>query len=291
MSHLQIDAIFHCAAWVNVILPYEVLRGANVQATIELTRLALTGKRSKKQFHYVSTLSAITPFFHREGFASEMIGPTHSSRAIIRMSGYPLTKYVSEVFLSKITEVIPDWMVTIYRPGTIAGHSKTGHFNLEAFVNKYICGMIQLGYHPYSKKYNMGFDVVPVDQVAQMIVYLSRYCVHSIYHVNHFYGTHALSMDQLIYFVNSLGYDVRNEKYCDWKQRLFASFETTDNVLKPLKGYFLDGYPSESNADCRNSISLLRENKEIFERIRPIQKNIVQAWLGYAARHQYIPTL
>src|SRR5436305_1206424 len=59
----EIDAIHHCAANVNMVLPYEVLRPANVGGTQEILRLALTGRR--KALHYASTLSVLVATDHR----------------------------------------------------------------------------------------------------------------------------------------------------------------------------------------------------------------------------------
>src|SRR5690606_27734995 len=51
---VRIDTVYHCAARVNVVQPYEVLRPANVNGTREVLRLALTGRR--KKLHLASTL-------------------------------------------------------------------------------------------------------------------------------------------------------------------------------------------------------------------------------------------
>ena len=48
-----VDSVYHCAAWVNIVLPFQTLRGANVNGTQELLRLAATARL--KHFHYIST--------------------------------------------------------------------------------------------------------------------------------------------------------------------------------------------------------------------------------------------
>jgi amino acid adenylation domain-containing protein/thioester reductase-like protein len=48
-----VDSIYHCAAWVNIVLPFQTLKDANISGTQELLRLAATTRL--KQFHYIST--------------------------------------------------------------------------------------------------------------------------------------------------------------------------------------------------------------------------------------------
>jgi amino acid adenylation domain-containing protein/thioester reductase-like protein len=48
-----VDSVYHCAAWVNIVLPFQTLWDANVNATQELLRLAATARL--KHFHYIST--------------------------------------------------------------------------------------------------------------------------------------------------------------------------------------------------------------------------------------------
>jgi amino acid adenylation domain-containing protein/thioester reductase-like protein len=48
-----VDSMYHCAAWVNIVLPFQTLRDANVSGTRELLRLAATARL--KPFHYIST--------------------------------------------------------------------------------------------------------------------------------------------------------------------------------------------------------------------------------------------
>jgi amino acid adenylation domain-containing protein/thioester reductase-like protein len=48
-----VDSVYHCAAWVNIVLPFQTLRDANVNGTQELLRLSATARL--KPFHYIST--------------------------------------------------------------------------------------------------------------------------------------------------------------------------------------------------------------------------------------------
>ncbi|MGD0066707.1 MAG: amino acid adenylation domain-containing protein, partial [Streptosporangiaceae bacterium] len=48
-----VDSVYHCAAWVNVVLPFQTLWDANINGTQELLRLAATARL--KHFHHIST--------------------------------------------------------------------------------------------------------------------------------------------------------------------------------------------------------------------------------------------
>ena len=58
---------------------------------------------------------------------------------------------------------------TIFRPGTISGHSKTGHSNRNDFMNRVLCGIAQLGSCPAVKA---SINFAPVDYVAASIVHI-----------------------------------------------------------------------------------------------------------------------
>ncbi len=51
----KIDAIYHCGAMVNFVLPYEAMKQSNIIATQALLQLAVTTRL--KPFHYVSSVA------------------------------------------------------------------------------------------------------------------------------------------------------------------------------------------------------------------------------------------
>src|SRR5262249_26737337 len=53
----QVDAIYHCGAWVNFVRPYRALKATNVSGTEEILRLATRHKL--KPVHYISTLAVL----------------------------------------------------------------------------------------------------------------------------------------------------------------------------------------------------------------------------------------
>ena len=84
-----VDAILHCGAFVHHLHNYATMKAANVDSTLTLLELALTGKQ--KPFCFVSTRSV----------ASALEGVTCAAEAILPNppavdSGYLLTKWVGE---------------------------------------------------------------------------------------------------------------------------------------------------------------------------------------------------
>src|SRR5438445_11197781 len=89
----NVDASFHNGSLVNHIYTYQMLKPPNVNSSIELIKLATTGKI--KTFHYISTLSAASQF-DDTGKTLE-VGP---SQKAIATGGYPLSKWVCENILA-----------------------------------------------------------------------------------------------------------------------------------------------------------------------------------------------
>ena len=82
----EVDCICHVAAQVTWVLPYRLLRTPNVLGTLEVIRLACTGKR--KALFFVST-SGVNHGTAEEGFNDDMNA----------QSGYTLSKIVAEKYI------------------------------------------------------------------------------------------------------------------------------------------------------------------------------------------------
>src|SRR5690625_178321 len=101
--------------YLQVILPYSVLRKANVQGTNQIIKLAQLSK-GNAALHYVSTLSV---FDNSIESLTEDTPLTSTNSDIALMGGYSASKWVAEkqVEFAKLRGL----PVTIYRPGSIAG--------------------------------------------------------------------------------------------------------------------------------------------------------------------------
>ena len=300
----SIDSIYHCATWVNTLFPYPVLRPANVVSTVQLVKMALTGKSNRKPFHYISTLSTLS---RNPGWTPEFsISP---AAKLYGFDGYPLTKRVCEMLLGNIEELIPDFPLVIYRPGAIIGHSKTGHFNIDAFVHKMICGIVQNGAFPVSNKWSMLFDWVPVDYCSKVISHISKtggsLKVPRRYNICHPYSRLSMNMSRLAAYIESFGYELKSKKFRIWRRELYADMDANPgkNVLEPLRSNFEDGLPSDPRIECNSTIASIRPMKKVSEmsrnttvdheaepilRCRPISEEHIHAILRFAISKGYI---
>lgn len=160
----HIDVIYHNGAFVNFTLPYAALKAANGLGTQEVLRLASLIKL--KPVHFISSTSVAVPADTSNVIIREQDCPAANQ---VLDGGYPQTKWVAE----KLVKIAGDrgLPVSIYRPGRISWHSKTGICNPEDHTSKMIKGCIQLGTAP---ELNTLVNLAPVDYVSSAIVHLSN---------------------------------------------------------------------------------------------------------------------
>lgn len=221
----QVDAIYHCGAWVNFTYPYHLLKAVNVLGTQDILRLA--SQRTLKPVHFISTLSV----FSEDVYAGQTLiredDPLEASTGLV--TGYEQTKWVAEklVMIAR-TRGIP---TTIYRPGLIVGNGDTGIGNTKDQIWAMLKGCIQLGCAPIV---DMQLDLTPIDYVAAAIVYLSR-GQEFTQRAFHLFNPHMLSWKALIEKTRMFGYYLQDLPYDEWLAQLrHALNESQNNVLAPF---------------------------------------------------------
>lgn len=158
-----VDIIYHNGAWVNHTYPYAALKPANVDATLELLKLACCGQ--PKAFHFVSTFSVFS-LAEESGIDRKQV-----LRHVAESShGYAQSKWVAEQLVKAAGE--RGLFTTLYRPRRISGDSRNGNFNPDDFISLLLKGCLQLGRYP-----QVGDDIrenlAPVDFAANTLVQLS----------------------------------------------------------------------------------------------------------------------
>lgn len=260
----SIDAIYHNGCWVNLIFPYHMLRDANVVSTVQLLRLALTGKKNRKQFHYVSTLSALAPRANDITYADHIYG----------FEGYPLTKRVCEVLLSRIERAVPDLPIIVHRVGAIFGHSTSGHVNIEAFIHKLFAGIVQYGYYPVANpdsaataNKGLDFNWAPVDFYAKAIAHIAKdggtRAVPKRYNISNPEGANSLTMADFASYVQSFGFKLEPKAWRQWKADLEEFFVNNpgSNWLEPLRQMLEDSSaPTPDHFDLSATLASLKAN-------------------------------
>ncbi len=215
----NIDAVYHCAARVNVVQPYEVLRAANIGGTQEVLRFALTGKR--KKLHIASTLSVFVATDRNSGTALES---DRLENTEFVYGGYAQTKWAAEYMLLQIPAAACD--ITHYRFGLITGDTKTGLCSETDFVKMFSRGMRSLGSVPEGFAKKLLIDITPVDYAAAAMAHLSLHGREDIYHIA---GSGSLSLAQLM---ESIG-NIREIPAQDWQ----ASFQNKEMTTEESAAY------------------------------------------------------
>lgn len=149
------DAVLHAGARVSWLAPYAALRAPNVHGTAALLELAAEGRA--RPFHFVSTIST-APEDGDEDSALTLA----AARA---GTPYGLSKWIAEALVRR--SGLP---VSVYRPGMIAGSTRTGHGNPDDFIHRYLAGAAELGL--YLDLEEARLDLTPVDFVAEAITAL-----------------------------------------------------------------------------------------------------------------------
>jgi thioester reductase-like protein len=215
------------------VYPYHALKTVNVDGTREILRLAT--HRRPVSLYYVSTVSVFDslPYFEADRVIAEDEVPGHPSGL---MYGYAQSKWVAErMVLTAEQRGLP---VTIFRPGTVIGDSRTGYWNSGDYLGRLIIGCIQLGLVP---NIDQTLWLSPVDFVSKAMVHLSRTkAAGGPYHV---IARSSIRLTELFELIRELGYGVRLISLSEWQTALLATGK--DNALYPIQSLFTEPVSTE----------------------------------------------
>lgn len=228
----QVDTIFHCGAQVSYVQPYSAHKATNVDGTTEVLKLAASGR--VKPLHHISSIAVFGPTGYFSGQA--VIGedePLDDHLEHLRYDiGYSASKWVAEKLVWEAARRgLP---VSVYRPGFIMGHSRSGVGNSDDFMARSIKGCIQLGACPDLPAQRKEF--VPVDFVSASILRIAGRAGASgqAYHLVPPRPEASLDMNGFFAVLAECGYPLAVISYADWVQRLMDDPAVADNALLPL---------------------------------------------------------
>ncbi len=283
------DAIYHCGAWVNFTYPYKALKAANVTATEEALRLG--GRGRTKPVHFISSIAAVSP----QGVLGDepvVLEDEDYPTTEGLFAGYGPTKWVSERLVSAARERgIP---ANVYRPGVLAGDSRTGYGNTQDMVWNLIKGSVQLGASP---EYHFTLDVAPVDYVASAIVRLSL-LPDRLNKTFHFPNPRPIPWGEVYDFARAYGYPMRELSFEDWRSELVAAIRAgADNALAPFAPLLeaadasdtaegASEQPRELRWDDRNTRAGL-EGSDIV--CPPLAPELFHIWFDHFVRTGFLP--
>jgi thioester reductase-like protein len=228
----SVGTIYHAAAAVDWVRPYEELRDVNVFGTRELLRLACAG--TPKSFHFLSSL-AVCYSTGATGDALESDDPLTNLRGL--RLGYAQSKCVAESLVRQATE--RGCRATVARPTLVSGDSTSGISNADDLLSRFFRGCIDMGAAP---DLDWAMDCVPVDHVADAMVQLARNGVPG--GVYHLVNSRLRYWRECVLWMCLRGYALELMPFRDWTLRLR---ETTNasHPLYPLQAFFLRTVPEE----------------------------------------------
>lgn len=204
----ELDGIYHCGATVHLAHGYEALRNANVGGTREIIRLACAG--APKHLHYVSTLGVYSTRY--EGMAVTEDDDAKDWQGLV--GGYAKTKWVAERIV--LESVKRGLKATVYRPGFVTGHSRTGVWNHDDFVGTALCETVRMGAAPLLDE---ELDMTPVDYVSAGVVRLAMNA-QGRGEVFHLVNPSPIPLSELASWTRRRGYPVTSLSFDEWRSKL-----------------------------------------------------------------------
>ncbi|KAK6346621.1 hypothetical protein TWF696_006741 [Orbilia brochopaga] len=228
------SVIFHFGALVNYVQPYIVHRPANTIGTLNILRLAVSGR--PKTIHYSSTFVAHGP----TGLFNGHIGLSEDEpldaylEGLAYDLGYAQSQWVAEQLLWRaIKKGIP---IAIYRPGFILGHSETGYGNPDDFMGRFIVSCIKMGTYPLLPKQRKEF--IPVDHCVRDILHISSSNTNlgRAYAIVPLDSSASVEWNDTFEILKGCGnFNLRGLPYRSWVDQLP---EVVDEQLQPLMPMF-----------------------------------------------------
>lgn len=248
----KIDAIYHCAAIVNMTASCRDLWPANVAGTKEVLRFSCEGRR--KALHYASTLSVFVSTDQNKGRLVEK-DRLEKTRQIY--GGYAQTKWVAEYMLLQVPEKACD--IRHYRFGLLTGDEKGGLGPCNDFPGMFARGMASLGAAPSGFDDALHVDITPVDYAAKAMVKISLAGDRDIYHIA---NPESLSLGGLLNAVRRTGRKIQSLPLPKWRELAAHSFLTTEETAAIL-GLCRTLPPEKFNA--RRAMDLFQATDVVFD--------------------------
>ncbi|WP_340613290.1 thioester reductase domain-containing protein [Xenorhabdus thailandensis] len=208
----EVDVIYHIAARVNHVQPYDALKAPNVDSVNDMINMANTGK--KKVINYASTLSAASKMDEYGNILEDFPGNTMLNSEM----GYLISKWEAERLLENFVK--KGGKANIFRLGYISGHSKTGE---APFANNqfmlFMKSCIQLGCAPIFPGL---MNFTPIDYTVSIMA-LTKYTIETGNVLNLFNYEGLINWNDIITWLNSRGFNIELMEYYQWQKKLLAS--------------------------------------------------------------------
>jgi thioester reductase-like protein len=219
----HLDVIIHNGARVNFVHTFEQLRPVNVDATVELLRLAR--KAGNVPFHLVSTYGVwCLPAAGTERVTED--GDLLTSGRLV--TGYTQTKWVADRLAGRAREA--GQAVAVHRLGRVVCDSNGRTVMLEHFTTLVLKSCVELGAAP---DLDVELEITPVDYVARALVALamSPSACGLDYHL---INDSRMPFREMVSRLGNEGYQINVLDRLDWWELLHREAENRGAALRPV---------------------------------------------------------
>lgn len=218
-----IHTIFHSAAEVNLMRPYEQLRSANVVGTQEVLRLAAV---NSIPVHFISTIDIL------HALSDRPVNELSSSPVVDQVyGGYAQTKWVGESLMTAARD--RHIQTTIHRAGMLTGHSATGVGPTEDLMARLILGIVHLKTAPLL---DYSLNLIPIDFACQQIIRPSKAPLrHIVYPV-------SLHWQSLIQELNQFGFSIELVPHAMWQSQVRETCTDATHPLTAIRPLLTDSF-------------------------------------------------
>jgi fatty acid CoA ligase FadD9 len=255
----EVDAILHCGALVNHVMPYEDLFGPNVAGTAELVRLALT--KRQKRFDFISSVA--TTFLIERNAGNDEDTPLRARIALSHdyAAGYGASKWAAEQLLHSAHRRF-GLPVSVFRGDMMLAHSRYhGQLNVPDMFTRLVYSIVMTGLAPASfyrlepdgSRASAHYDGLPVDFIAAAVVGigLDPHQEMKTFHVLNHHADDRIGLDTFVDWIEAAGYPVEREPdHHLWVQRFEAKLKALPEEQRQYSALnLLDafGHPYKAN--------------------------------------------
>ena len=287
------DLIIHNGARVHWLLPYESLKAANVQSTIECIKLCASG--NPKRLAFVSSTSALDAeyYLQQSEYGNKVLefDNLEGSRQGLA-TGYGQTKWVSEKL---ITEACKRGLSgVVIRSGYVLGDPETGISNTDDFLIRMLKGCVQVSARPDVEN---TINMVPVTHVARLIASTAFYGDKGS--VSHVEAHPRLTFNEFLSALESYGYSTPISPYDEWRQEVISYVEQprSDREELALLGLYhmvtgdLPEATKAPNLNDRNAQKVLQKDEATTGKKTPqsVSEEAVGKYLAFLVNRGWMP--
>ncbi|CAG7980635.1 unnamed protein product [Penicillium salamii] len=226
------SVIFHLGAKVNYTQPYSLHRSANIVGTVNVARLATTGRL--KGLHYCSSISCFGP----TGFVTgaKVVyedGPLMPHLDALTFDhGYAQSQWAADELLQRLTS--RGFPITVYRPGFITGDEITGACNPDDFFSRLIRASLELGCYPHLPNQRKEFITANYVVSAMLHIASNTFAYGHAFHLIPDRDDSIGMGDVMKLLGESQGVSINCVGYEEWIEQLSASGNVSLQPLLPM---------------------------------------------------------